>query len=165
MKMLKAKITNAHGETIESLKRAKTIYQDIPKSNMKITVIMLCYEGYGAIQISRLLKISRTTAGRYISRFNNGGLTELLSYVKASGAPSKLNEEEKQKCYEVFQKTPKEADMGVSANWTSILMQNFIEKEFSVRLTPTGIQKMLHRMGFSFTRPTYTLARADKKNQ
>lgn len=165
MKMLKARITNSHGETIESLKKAKTVYRDIPKSNIKITVIMMCYEGHGAIKISRLLKISRTTVGRYINRFNNGGIKELLSYVKASGAPSKLSEEEKQKCFEVFQKTPKEADMGVSANWTSILMQDFIEKQFSVRLTPTGIQKMLHRMGFSFTRPTYTLARADKKNQ
>jgi transposase len=163
--MRKASITNTHGETIESLKKAKTIYQDISKAITKITVIVMCYEGLGVLEISRILKMSKTTVGKYIKHFNHGGLDELLSYVKASGAPSKLNEEEQMVCYDALQKTPKEADIGVSANWTSILMQDFIEKKFAKEFTPTGIQKMLHRMGFSFTRPTYTLARADKKNQ
>jgi transposase len=163
--MLKSIITNNHGETIESLKKAKTIYQDIPKATTKITTIMMSYEGLGVMEISRILKMSKTTVGKYIKLFNHGGLDELLSYVKASGAPSRLNEEERQICYEALQKAPKEADIGISANWTSILMQDFIEKKFAKKLTPTGIQKMLHRMGFSFTRPTYTLARADKKNQ
>lgn len=163
--MRKASITNTHGETLESLKKAKTIYQDVPKATTRITVIMMCYEGLGVLEISRILKMSKTTVGKYIKLFNHGGLDELLSYVKASGAPSRLNEEEQQVCYDALQKAPKEVEIGVSANWTSILMQDFIEKMFAKKLTPTGIQKMLHRMGFSFTRPTYTLARADKKNQ
>lgn len=123
----------------------------------------MCYEGLGVLEISRILKMSKTTVEKYIMHFNHGGLDELLSYVKANGSPSKLNEEERHVCYDALQKAPKEADIGVSANWTSILMQDFIEKKFAKKLTPTGIQKILHRMGFSFTRPTYTLARADKK--
>lgn len=162
--MQKAEITDTHGETIESLKKAKTANQNIPKAQTKITVIMMCMDGHGVLEISRILKISNTTAGRYIKRFNGGGLDELLDYKKASGAPCKLSEAERQFCYEIFQQTPKEAGFGVSANWTSPMMQEFIKKEFGKKLTPTGIQKMLHRMGFSFTRPTYTLARADKKN-
>jgi transposase len=162
--MQKAKITNTHGETINSLKKAKTTNQNMPKSNTKITVIMMCFDGLGVLEISRILKISKTTTGRYIRRFNHGGLKELLDYIKASGAPCKLSEAEQKLCYEVFQQTPKEANIGVSANWTSLIMQDFIQKEFGKKLSPTGIQKMLHRMGFSFTRPTYTLARADKKN-
>lgn len=162
--MKKAEIINTHGETLDSLKKAKTIYQEIPKSNTKITVIMMCLDGHGVLDISRTLKISKTTAGRYIKRFNSGGLEELLSYIKASGGPCKLSDAEQQLCYDVFQQTPKEAGIGVSTNWTSTLMQEFVYKEFGKMMCPTGIQKMLHRMGFSYTRPTYTLARADKKN-
>ena len=44
-------------------------------------------------------------------------------------------------------------------------MQDFIEKEFGKKMTRTAIQEMLHRMGFSYTRPTYVLAKADKKNR
>jgi len=162
--MEKAVITNTHGETMSSLKKARTANQNIPKAQTKITVIMMCLDGHGVLDISRILKISKTTAGRYVKRYNHGGLDELLDYVKASGAPSKLSASEQEFCYEAFQQTPKEAGFGVSANWTSPMMQEFIEKEFGKKLTTTGIQKMLHRMGFSFTRPTYTLARADKKN-
>jgi hypothetical protein len=61
--MRKASITNTHGETIESLKKAKTIYQDIPKAITKITVIVMCYEGLGVLEISRILKMSKTTVG------------------------------------------------------------------------------------------------------
>jgi transposase len=58
---------------------------------------MMCYDGLGVMEISRILKMSETTVGKCIKHFNNGGLEELLSYVKASGAPGKLNEEEQQK--------------------------------------------------------------------
>lgn len=161
--MQKAVISNTHGETIASLKRAKTGYQHIPKAQTKITVIMMCMDGHGVLEISRILKISNTTARKYIRLFNSGGLQELLDYVKASGAPCKLSEAERQWCYEIFQQTPKEVGFGISANWTSPMMQEFIEKEFNKKLTSSGILRMLYRMGFSFTRPTYTLARADKK--
>lgn len=162
--MKKATIANTHGETIESLKKAKTKYQDIPKSNTKLTVIIMCLGGNGVLDISKALNMSTTTAGKYIRDFNDGGLEKLLNYVKASGRPSTLSNAEQELCYEVFQQTPKEAGIGVSTNWTSTMMQEFVYKEFGKKMTPTGIQKMLHRMGFSYTRPTYTLARADKKN-
>ena len=141
--MQKAEITNTHGETIESLKKAKTTPQNIPKAQTKITVIMMCMDGHGVLEITRILKMSNTTVGNYIKRFNRGGLNEVLDYVKASGAPCKLSEEERKICFEVFQRSPKDAGIGVSENRTSPLMQEFIENEFGKRLTTTGIQKML----------------------
>ena len=152
--MQKAIITNNHTETIDSLKKAKTTKQSIPKALTKITAIMMCLDGHGVLEISRTLKISKTTAGRYVKRFNSGGLEELLDYVKASGAPCKLSEAQRQHCCEILQKTPKEAGIGESKKWTVSIMQKFIEKQFGKKLTTTGIQKMMHRMGISFTRST-----------
>ena len=162
--MKKANISNLHGENIESLKRERVANQGIPKAQTKITVIIMCLDGHGVLEIGRLLKVDKMTVGRYIKKFNNGGLSELLKYGKSSGAPCKLSESEQSLFYEAVLSTPKDAGCGKSVNWTSKLLQEFIKKTFGKTMTAVGVQLMLHRMGFSFTRPTYTLARADKKN-
>ncbi len=153
-----------HGETKSSLKKAKTAYQKTPKAEIKITVIMLCLDEHGVLEISRMLSISHHTVSKYIKLFEIGGLEELLKYGKGSGKPPKLNEQERNLLSEKILLTPKEAGCGESVNWTSKLVQEFIQNEFKAKMGLTGIQALLHRMGFSFTRPTYTLARADKKN-
>ena len=111
-----------------------------------------------------MLSISHHTVSKYIKLFEIGGLEELLKYGKGSGKPPKLNEQERNLLSEKILLTPKEAGCGESVNWTSKLVQEFIQKEFKAKMGLTGIQALLHRMGFSYTRPTYTLARADKKN-
>jgi transposase len=162
--MKKACITNLHGQSMESLKKERMANQSLPKAQTKITVIMMCLDGHGVLEIERLLKINKTTIGKYIKKFNCGGLEELLKYGKSSGAPCKLSESEQVLFYETVLSTPKDANCGKSVNWTSKLLQEFITKTFNKTMTAVGVQIMLHRMGFSFTRPTYTLARADKKN-
>lgn len=162
--MKKAEIGNLHKETKASLKKAKTKYQNIPKAETKINVVMLCMDGHGVLEIKRLLNLSDKTVSKYIRLFNEGGLEELLKYGKGSGKPPKLSEQERELLAEKILSTPKESGCGESANWTSKLVQEFIKNEFGKEMGLTGIQALLHRMGFSFTRPTYTLARADKKN-
>lgn len=162
--MKKAEIQNFHEETKASLKKAKIEHQKTPKAESKITVIMLCLDGYGVLEIKRMLNMSDKTVSKYIRLFNNGGLEQLLQYGKGSGKPPKLSQQERALLAEKILSTPKECGCGESANWTSKLIQEFIKKEFGADMGLTGIQALLHRMGFSFTRPTYTLARADKKN-
>ena len=108
--------------------------------------------------------MSDKTVSKYIRNFEAGGLDELLKYGKGSGKPPKLNKQERADLSEKILSTLKECGCGESMNWTSKLIQDFIQKEFGIQMGLTGIQALLHRMGFSFTRPTYTLARADKKN-
>jgi transposase len=161
----KAEIKDLHGETKASLKKAKIEYQKIPKTETKITVVMLCLDGHGILEIKRMLNMSDKTVSKYIRLYNNGGLKELLKYGKGSGKPPKLNEQERTFLADRIVSTPKESGCGESANWTSKLIQELIKKEFGKKMGLTGVQALLHRMGFSFTRPTYTLARADKKNR
>jgi transposase len=162
--MKKAEIQNLHGETKASLKKAKIKFRKMPKAETKITVIMLCLDGRGVLEIKRLLNMSDKTVSKYIRLFSKGGLEELLQYGKGSGKPPKLSEQERALLAEKILSTPKDCGCEESANWTSKLIQKFIKKEFGTDMGLTGIQALLHRMGFSFTRPTYTLARADKKN-
>ena len=43
-------------------------------------------------------------------------------------------------------------------------MQEYILKEFGKKIDRNNIHRVLKKLRFSYTRPTYTLARADKKN-
>lgn len=53
----------------------------------------------------------------------------------------------------------------MSANWDSKHVQEYIKQEYGIEMTCSAIRAMLHRLGLSFTRPTYTLAKADAKAQ
>ncbi len=126
---------------------------------------MQCMDGHGILEIVNLCKLSDKTVSKYIRMFNEGGLEELLKYGKTTGRPSFLNKQEQERVKEAILSTPKEQGCGESVNWTAPLVKEFINKEFKINMTNVGIQLMLHRMGFSFTRPTYVLAKADKKNR
>ena len=161
--MDKMKVTSMYGETVESLKKLRSQIE-VKKAKIKISAVLMCIDGNGVRQIGKLLHIDMQTASRYIRAFNEGGVDKLLSYKKSPGRPPILSEQESDFCKEMFEMTPEEAGLGINVNWNSRIMQDFIEKEFGKKMQKTSVIDMLHRMGFSFTRPTYTLARADKKN-
>jgi putative transposase len=57
--------------------------------------------------------------------------------------------------------TPEDAGIGVGVNWDSRLMQAYIQKTHGKKLSRSNLQKIMKTMGFSYTRPTYMLAKAD----
>jgi transposase len=50
-------------------------------------------------------------------------------------------------------------------NWTSFLVRDWIQQTFDINYTDRGVRKLLHHLGFSYTKPTYTLAKADPEKQ
>lgn len=50
-------------------------------------------------------------------------------------------------------------------NWTSPLVRDYIKDTFEVTYSDRGTRGLLYRLGFSCTRPTYTLAKADPAKQ
>jgi putative transposase len=153
-------IKDLHGETMESLKQARTS-STIKKSQIKISVIMLCIDGYNSSTIAQMLHLQPHTVGKYIHSFNEGGLDQLLAYGKGSGRPGKLTEDEKADCIEKLLGTPEAAGIDVGVNWDSRLLQGYILKAHGKTLSRSNLQKIMKAMGFSYTRPTYVLAKAD----
>ncbi|OGO93002.1 MAG: hypothetical protein A2Y17_07175 [Clostridiales bacterium GWF2_38_85] len=162
--MKKAEITNTHGETKASLKRAISKYSEVKKAEIKITVVMLCMEGYGSNEIAQMLCIHKDTASKYVKLFNEGGLDKLLDYKTSPGRKPRLTEQEKEMLHEALLSTPLDMNCGESVNRTTTELQTFIKNEFNKELCTAAILKMLKNMGYSFTRPTYVLAKASKKN-
>ncbi|MFD1774608.1 winged helix-turn-helix domain-containing protein [Paenibacillus rhizophilus] len=58
-------------------------------------------------------------------------------------------------------------DVGFEAKytWTLKLAIRYIEREFAHTFSERGLSLLLHRLGFSYTKATYTLARADQQEQ
>lgn len=153
-------IIDLHGETMESLKQSRTSSL-IKKSQIKISVIMLCVDGYTGSAIAQMMHLQPHTVGKYIHSFNEGGLDQLLGYGKGSGRPGKLTEEEKADCREKLLGSPEAAGIGIGVNWDSRVFQAYIQKAHGKTLSRSNLQKIMKTMGFSYTRPTYVLAKAD----
>jgi putative transposase len=51
------------------------------------------------------------------------------------------------------------------ANWTSSLAVMWIQKEFNVKFFARGVRNIFERIGLSYTRPTYTLKKANPAKQ
>lgn len=105
------------------------------------------------------------TVGNYIRAYKEKGLPG-LDRVKPSGKKSNLTDAQRQILKEtVAYKRPDEVGFPARANWTLALGAQFIEREFGVPYTQKGVSKLFHALGLSYTRPTYTLKKADPERQ
>ena len=91
---------------------------------------------------------------------------ESLLIVKQPGAQKKLTDEQETELLCVIStQTPEEAGLGVFANWTAALACAFVKQKFGISYSSRGMLNLFDRLGLSYTRPTYTLDKADPKKQ
>ncbi|WP_194466080.1 helix-turn-helix domain-containing protein, partial [Lentibacillus kapialis] len=75
-------------------------------------------------------------------------------------------EAQEQEVYQlIVNEKPIDAGFPAEMNWTSFLVRDWIEKTFDISFTDRGVRTLLHRLGMSYTKPTYTLAKADPEKQ
>lgn len=85
---------------------------------------------------------------------------------KSPGRPKRLTAEQEEQLYQTLvEKIP--ADVGFPAhyNGTANLVRQWIKKAFGVDYAERGARQLLYRLGFNYSRPTYTLAKADPEKQ
>ena len=103
---------------------------------------MLHLKGYTNIKIAEIIGRSNLTIGTYIKRYQAAGISGLeISY------------------------SPAELGLKSEMNWTAPLLREWIYREWNIRYKDRAVLNILHRLGFSHTRPTYTLEKADEKKQ
>ncbi|WMT18096.1 helix-turn-helix domain-containing protein [Parageobacillus toebii] len=61
--------------------------------------------------------------------------------------------------------TPADEGYGIETGWNTRIIQQVLEEKFSVTMSRGGIGDMLHRWEFRYTRPAYTLKRANPQKQ
>ncbi|GGB51833.1 hypothetical protein GCM10011409_31760 [Lentibacillus populi] len=116
-------------------------------------------------EIGKIINRHHEIVGIYIKSYKEGSL-EGLALGHSTGKPSKLSEEQKAELLEtVSTKVP--ADVGFKArfNWTLALITEFVKREWNIDYSLRGMSRVLHSLGLSYTRPTYTLEKADPEKQ
>ncbi|PYE56908.1 putative transposase, partial [Aneurinibacillus soli] len=115
--------------------------------------------------IAQLLGRTPQTICTYLKLYRKNGLAG-LELRHSPGAPKRLTEEQEQQVAEVVAtKRPIDVDVPVEYNWTAGLIGKWIEREYGVSYTLKGVTILLKRLGFSYTKASYTLAKADPEKQ
>ena len=135
------------------------------KQKNRYDVVLLYMEGYSRKKISEILHIPLRTVSYHILSYEKGGMESLL-IVKQPGAQKKLTDEQETELLCVIStQTPEEVGLGVFANWTAALACAFVKQKFGISYSSRGMLNLFDRLGLSYTRPTYTLDKADPKKQ
>ena len=145
------------------------------KSAMNDTKNLRLFKRYQAIlkhlkeqpisEIADFLGCSEKTVYNYVNAYKVNGLAGLVP-GESPGRPRHLTEEQEQEVYDtIVNQMPVDVDFPAEMNWTSFLIRDWIEQEYDVTFSDRGVRALLHRLGFSYTKPTYTLAKADPEKQ
>lgn len=128
-------------------------------------VIYLHIKGYTNRDIAKEEGFCEHTVGTYILKYKNDGL-DGLNPKPISGAPRLLtSEQEKELALIITTKTPDEVGFPNRKNWYINIVQQLVKNTWDIQYSHRGMAEVLYRMELSFTRPTYTLAKADPQKQ
>ncbi len=151
-------------EEIAKLLRLSKCEKNAKQKN-RYDVVLLHLEGHKSREISEILHTPVRTVNTHISAYKKGGVGALV-IKKQPGAEKKLTDEQEEKLYRVIsENTPEEVGIGVFANWTAPLVCEYVKRQFQVTFSKRGTLNLLHRIKLSYTRPTYSLAKADPEKQ
>lgn len=127
--------------------------------------VRLRLEGHSFEAIGNILGRIRQTISTYWQSYQEQGLAG-LQMDHSPGQPTKLTEQQRHQLAAMLEQQ-QPADVGFEARytWTLPLVAEWIKREFDVTMSVRGISAMLKRMNFSFTKATYTLAKADEEAQ
>lgn len=126
--------------------------------------VYLFLSDYKRSEIAQILNPNVKTVGIYIDTYKGKGLAGLVLCHSTGKAP-KLSSGKTILVKTVSTQVP--ADVGFTAcyNWMLALVVEFVSNEWGVSYSPRGMSTVLHHLGLSYTRPTYTLEKADPEKQ
>ncbi len=123
---------------------------------------MLCLMGKTYSEIEEITGRTQKTICGYVKKFREEGLPGLVMKY-STGRPSKISKEQELKIHEtITNSTPEiEDEEFIARNWNITVICRWIKKKYGITYSRSGMWYLLRRLGFSFTVPTYVLAKAD----
>jgi transposase len=121
--------------------------------------------GYANRQIATIIARSEKTVITYLQCYEASGL-DGLQIKFAPGRRERLTKEKQAQLKQaIMESLPHEVGFIAKFNWMLELICEYINREFGVSYSIRGSSKLMHRLGMSYIKPTYTLAAADKEKQ
>lgn len=135
------------------------------RMHIRYQVIFLHLKGYYNNQIADIVGRCEHTVGKYINDYRTHGIGGLLPTPPPGAARKLTPAQEALLVKTVSAKTPDQVGLSPYKSWNSKLVCLWVKATFNVDFTNGGMRDMLLRLGFSYTKPTYSLAKADSKKQ
>lgn len=131
----------------------------------RIHAVLLNNQENTSTQISNILHTSRSKVSKWLRDYEYYGYEALLEGQR-SGRKTRLSKDQLTELGDIVDSGPI-AYGYTSAIWSSIMIRDVIQNEFSVKYHPGHVRKLLHKMNFSVQKPKRILARAneDQKNK
>jgi transposase len=149
---------------IQEIKAAMKINKDLRMHERYQTILMLLL-GESYKRISEVTGRSHATLYNYSKAYREQGMPG-LQIGRPRGRNRLLTAEQEQQVYDVVtDQTPADQGFPVQMNWTSPLVRKWIEQKWEIRYSDRGTRDLLYRLELRFTKPTYTLAKADPQKQ
>jgi transposase len=127
--------------------------------------IYLLLKGYNPKMVSEIISISLESVYNYADIYYRLG-SEGLYLGNYKGANRRLTPSQEALLSDTVEnKTPVDVGFPVQMNWTAALIRDWIKQEFDVNYSVGGVKDLLKRLNFTYTRPTYVLAKADVEKQ
>ena len=139
---------------IAKLERVHRDLRDKRQADRVKAVIALA-KGWSAAQIAEILLFDEKTSRRYFERYQQGGLEALLENDYSGGEP-KLDER---------QMSELERDLEAHTLPDAKSVIAYIAKTYGVHYSVSGVTDLLHRLGFSYKKPTHVPGKQDPARQ
>jgi len=137
--------------------------QTYKRSKLKAVELAVAHTG-SFRSLARVLGCSNTSLASWLDCYLTQGLPGLVEDIRHQ-KPERLNQEQKQQLQAcLLDKQP--ADFGLDGYiWTAKLIAAFVKQAFGVTYQPSGIYKLLDRMGLSHQRAHRDYGNANKEEQ
>lgn len=121
----------------------------------RVKAVIALSKGWSAAQIADILLFDEKTSRHYFDRYQQGGLQALLD-DNYSGAEPKLDTHQMSEL-EDFLEDP------ILPDAKSVI--NHIDTQYRVLYSVSGVTDLLHRLGFSYKKPTHVPGKQDPAKQ
>ena len=139
---------------ITKLERTHRSLRDKRQADRVKAVIALA-KGWSAVQIAEILLFDEKTSRHYFDRYQQGGMDALLD-DNYSGAEPKLDEHQMSELEDYLEEH-------ILPDAQSVI--GYITKQYAVRYSVSGVTDLLHRLGFSYKKPTHVPGKQDPEKQ
>jgi transposase len=158
---MQARQIELHYQTRCQLERSmKAAEQDgVYRVAKRIHAVLLNAKGKTSGDIADILNSPRSSVSEWLRNYEQFGYDGLLEGHR-SGRKSELTQKQKIQLADIIESGPVAYGF-VPGVWTSIMIAQIIEEEFSVHYHHGHVRRMLYDLGFSMQRPKKILAKAD----
>jgi len=151
-------------QEIKNLKTAERNEKNEANKRRLLTV-RLIMEGYTIPQVMQITNSCQKTVYTCLNRYKAEGIAGLATKPN-SGRANKLTKEQEREVYETIKTNlPNQVGFAPFVNWTAPLAVQWVKKKYGVKFSERGMRNLFERIGLSYTRPTYTLKKADPEKQ